>query len=340
MDMTNMWNFLCLLIVLGCTLHFAGANHNSDSFYYSDLHGAFSLVATDSKTRQVGGVGALCYYDKNAHELTYVSAPNRSVLHLHGERYSWHKIHDVAEEKIMEENSSFNEIFEGLNDAKCSWDTDDRQYIMADFESSAAYTGSYVPNYTSYGYETIDIAMKHGEDDRYHAHSGGYFLRKGTVAALQEGFGKNTTITIPILDEEEEIDDLAGRLMSALWAVYYGVDLGEAACREQLGTSSLGAYLHVDNPDGTTLLHINVAYNDEDPILSILRAFSEWRSANVSSDFEWTYTDFWYYYYDDDYYYDGYDDVDGMGLLEVLALLFLLCFCMISHWYKYCHQKR
>ena len=331
---TNMTNFLCLLVVLGCTLHFTSSYHYSRP----DYAGAFSLVATDSKTRQVGGVGALCsFYD--AHKRMYVSAPNRSVLHIHGEESWRYIVYNVAEE-MMEENSTFNETFESMNEAQYSWEErkDDRQYIMADFESSAAYTGSYVPNYTSFGYETRDIAMKHGENDRYHAHSGGYFLEKGTVAALQEGFGKNTTITIPFMEEEEEIDDLAGRLMSALWAVYYGVGLGDATCREQYGLSSSGAYLHVDNPDGTILLHINIEYNGEDPIVSVLRAFSAWRSANVSSDVKWEYDNF---DYDDDYYYDDdYEDFDGMGLLEVLALLFLLFYCMCAHWYKYCHLKR
>lgn len=294
----NTSNIEFLLVLLGFTIPFATAT--------------FSLVATDSETRQVGGVGATCLPGWDVFELFYVSAPNRSVLHSQGGllgHYPDHPIIKLAKEKMMNGTFTPEEVFATMNlfdtdqdyvDGFVFDEVDVRQYIMADFETSAAYTGDDLVEYWEeqgwFGYEIRDIAMTHGENDRYHAHSAGNIVNNGTVAALQVGFG----------DVDDRFaggtDDLAGRLMSALSKIVIKesfergrwVDngsLGDAYCIERYGTSASGAYLHIDNPDGTTLLHINIV-DSGNPIGALTDAFLEWRASNISSGAEWTFEKF------------------------------------------------
>ena len=45
------------------------------------VRATFSIVATDKRTRQVGGAGASCNPSGDVFSGLYVSAPNRSVMH-------------------------------------------------------------------------------------------------------------------------------------------------------------------------------------------------------------------------------------------------------------------
>ena len=51
--------------------------------------------------------------------------------------------------------------------------------------------------------------------------------------------------------------DMAGKLMTGMCRVADG-DFGGVRCLNKDGTTATGAYLHVDNPDGTEFIHINI----------------------------------------------------------------------------------
>jgi hypothetical protein len=50
---------------------------------------------------------------------------------------------------------------------------------------------------------------------------------------------------------------MAGKLMTGMYRVADG-DFGDVRCLNKDGTTATGAYLHVDNPDGTEFIHINI----------------------------------------------------------------------------------
>ena len=133
---------------------------------------------------------------------------------------------------------------------------DARQYVIADFESTSAYTGSELaPIWEFLGYpntKITDLATTHGENDQFLTHAAGNVVSNGTVQTLQAGFANVTGS--PFGGEE---DDLAGRLMSAPYHVLIHGHR-DVRCLEELGTTASGAYLRIDNPDGTPLLHINI----------------------------------------------------------------------------------
>ena len=75
-------------------------------FYHIEFAKAtYSLVATDAKTRQVGGIGATCLPGWDVYESLYISAPNQSVLHTQGwllSRDPEHPIVTLAKEKMKD----------------------------------------------------------------------------------------------------------------------------------------------------------------------------------------------------------------------------------------------
>ena len=265
---------------------------------------SFSLVATDAKTRQVGGVGATCLsklWGLDVFNSLHISAPNRSVLVNQGwlDFFPENSILKVAKESmrnstsetVLESMTEIDTLHKGFSDGVSFPLKNIRQYVTTDFESSACYTGSDLRVFwETMGYndtEITDIAMMHGKNDRFRTHAAGNAVAHGTVRALQDGFKNSEDSPFGVPE-----DDLAGRLMSALQQVISeDGTLGDVRCQEEKGVSSSVAYIHIDNPDGTTLLHIHIQDRIE-PVEYVAQNFLKWRAANVTSDGEWTYEDF------------------------------------------------
>ncbi len=143
---------------------------------------------------------------------------------------------------------------------------------MADFVKTASYTGSELYSaWEFFGYNTTEVADvgKIGLDDgRYNYQAIGNVVKNGTVNALQVGFE----------NEGNEFKfgtcDMAGKLMAAMYEVVHG-GFGDERCLEVYGTFAAGAYIHVDNADGTTLLHIDEIYNDDntEPVEALKEKF-------------------------------------------------------------------
>lgn len=257
-----------LVLVLFCTI-------------LPSAQASFSIVATDSKTRQVGGAGATCLAGLDIYTAFYVSAPNRSVLHTQGllmSRDPEHPVVTLAREQMREGRFTPEQVltnminldtgraeYQGLEFAEVQ----SRQYAIADFDSSFSYTGSDLFEFWDYlGYPNTEIANLGWSRNGYRFHAIANVVANGTVAAMGKGFRE------PGGDDLGEDDDLAGRLMSALNRVSES-GLGDVRCPQ----GATGAYLHVDNPDGTPFVHINVV-DGVSPVREVAEAYLEWRKEN------------------------------------------------------------
>ena len=79
-------------------------------------------------------------------------------------------------------------------------------------------------------------------------------VAEGTVTSLYDGFLGGG-------GEDNHHCDMAGRLISAINSVVEG-GLGDMRCiNDHDRISATGAFLHIDNADGTELIHINIIGN-------------------------------------------------------------------------------
>lgn len=253
----------------------------------------YSIVAADTRSRQVGGAGASCLPGADIFEALYVSVPNHTVMHTQGlllPRDS--PILTTALDAIMatDENADIREILETMQEM----DTDIirvsevssfptvslRQYGIADFTSHAAYTGQNLTKVYEllFDFETEEtdeggsFITKNGHTILYHALAN--VVSSGTVDSLKLGFEEGW-------DEDEDDDDasiLAARLMTAMESVVVA-GKGDGRCLNVPGdgTSASGAFLHVDNADGTVYVHLNVIGDGTtEPIDELRRRYDAW----------------------------------------------------------------
>ena len=166
-----------------------------------------------------------------------------------------------------------------------------RQYVkyttsigIADFTSNAGYTGqSIVAAYTLAGMadntEQVDIGSTlHLNGRLFSYHALGNDVHVGTTQSLENGFLEE--LENKKSDEVDDTNDciMAQRLMSALDNVLQN-NHGDMRCiNDHNGISSTGAYIHIDNPNGKALLHINKAGDGSyEPIVGLKKEFMEWK---------------------------------------------------------------
>jgi len=152
-----------------------------------------------------------------------------------------------------------------------------RQYTIANFTSQVGYSGAGLFGvWAYYGFGSSEL-VNEGKDllkDRYMYRTAGNVVKVGTVDAMQNGFE----------DEDDQFNfglcDMAGKLMTAMYKVADG-GFGDDRCLNFDGTSGTGAYLHIDNADGTEFIHINVIdSNPKEPVEELKERFLEWRKLN------------------------------------------------------------
>jgi len=128
--------------------------------------------------------------------------------------------------------------------------------------------------------EQVDVGIDRNDEDtngnvrgRYSFHAQGNVVAEDTVPSLLDGF----------LGGDIDIYqcDMGGRLMSAMSRVIER-DLGDMRCiNDHNGTSASGAFLHIDNADGTELIHLNTKGDGSfEPVEEMRREFLEWRKSN------------------------------------------------------------
>lgn len=263
---------------------------------FTIVEATYSIVSTDLKTRQVGGAGASCVPSVDIFDALYWSAPNRSVLHTQGQIFKIEPIAEMAVE-MMKNNDSIDDILTKMKESdelgffySLLFDhpiVELRQYGMADFNTNShgGYTGKSLETvYESEGIENteqIDVGVDRNDEDadesirgRYSFHAQGNVVAEDTVTSLLDGF---------IGGDEDVIYqcDMAGRLMSAMSRVVER-DLGDMRCiNDHNGTSASGAFLHIDNADGTELIHLNIIGDGSfEPVEEMREEFLEWRKSN------------------------------------------------------------
>lgn len=261
------------------------------------VEATYSIVATDEQTRQVGGAGATCIPSTDVFDALYLSAPNRSVLHTQGQMYGTDAIKKTAME-MMERNEPIDVVLKEMQELDTDpWPfgefllVDMRQYGMADFnaDSHGGYTGKSLQ--TIYddvllieNTEQVDTGAGRNDVEgtngtvrgRHSFHAQGNVVAEGTVTTLSDGFlGGGGD------DRFDPRCDMAARLMAAMNGVAEG-GLGDVRCiSDHGGVSATGAFLHVDEADGTELIHINeIGDGSYEPVEEVNRQFLVWRESN------------------------------------------------------------
>ena len=153
---------------------------------------------------------------------------------------------------------------------------------MASFHSNAGFTGeglerAYELAEMSVGTEQVDVGSDGPVNDRFRYHAQGNVVAEGTVQAIESAF---------LLHEggSEGPCALARRLMSAMEAVS-SEGLGDTRCINNYGgVTATGAYIHIDNPDGSVAVHINVIGDGSyEPIDELSRRFVEWEEDHCNN---------------------------------------------------------
>jgi hypothetical protein len=268
---------------------------------FAKVHATYSIVATDAATRQIGGAGASCLSGRDIFEALYVSVPNHAVMHTQGLLLPRDSPIITTARDMMKipESASLDDILNNMQ----TMDTlpfgedeefpevDLRQYGIANFNTTRGYTGKELvelykkmfsfptENYDVGG--SVNMTTADGQSMEYHALAN--VVSEGTVNLLEQGF------------KESDSDDLAVRLMAAMTSVVGG-GAGDGRCINGFNTSASGAFLHVDNPDGSVYLHLNIVGSGiTEPIVELQRQFNEWKASyepDTSSGSSYT-TYFW-----------------------------------------------
>lgn len=267
----------------------------------------YSIVSTDATTRQVGGAGATCLPDYDVFEALYLSVPNRSVLHTQGLLLPkddpiiltaldmMQQTEDESVDDILDKMLEMDDLEYNLSSGEIYVGSDLRQYGIADFDHHNAHTGSKLtelweklpPLYygtTITGNEETDQGGQFfGSNSSYVFHAMGNVVKVGTVHAMANAFQNSQNND----NYDYEVCDMAGKLMAALESVS-SKGLGDVRCLDddESGYSATGAFLHVDNADGTERIHINVISDgtEEEPVEGVKRAFLEWRKGHSCED--------------------------------------------------------
>lgn len=261
----------------------------------TNVTATYSIVATDAMTRQVGGAGATCLQGYDIYDWLYRSVPNRSVLHTQGLLINRNDtIVTTALDMMENSNETLDAILQemqgldtgsfALNDFVSLPTVTLRQFAIANFGSNAGYSGvSLGAVWAYYGFGSSELVNigKDLLDGRYSYRAAGNVVKVGTVDSMQKGFE----------DQDDEFNfglcDMPGKLMTAMYRVADG-NFGDDRCLGFDGTSSTGAYLHVDNANSTEYIHINVVdSNPKEPIEELKTQFLEWRKENPCGD-DWS----------------------------------------------------
>ena len=213
----------------------------------------YSIVATDQKTRQVGGAGTSCVGSMDVF-LIYGGAPGRGAVHAQAAVNTAGRDQAVS---LLGAGSSPADIIAALTDPGFDRLAAIRQYGVVDLQGRAkGYSGS----------ENVTFsADRQGQTETYTYSIQGNILTSGKVLDQAEG---------ALLDKAG--CDLADRLMRALAA---GAKNGEGDSRCTVsGLPADSAFIHIDLEDGQRLIHLSVTdTSPESPLVRLAKLYDEWR---------------------------------------------------------------
>lgn len=263
---------------------------------YRAVHATLSIAAVDNSTNRIGAAGTSCVAAPLSQVLYTAAVPGTAVL--------------VTQAVPPEEESTYTlarELLENGTDPSLVLDTlyavdttetqigqedgmeyparDLRQYGCVDLQSRAAgFTGNSIKAYyfsdgdteeeynTNYTQEDIQ-----GTYQTFTYSAQGNIVAYNTVDTLVEGF---------VGSAMDQGCDLADRLYRAVTAVDDAITdtnfVGDVRCIEA-NWPGFSAFVHVDNPDGTVALHIDVVgdpNNQTNPIDRLRTQYEAWRMEN------------------------------------------------------------
>jgi uncharacterized Ntn-hydrolase superfamily protein len=164
-----------------------------------------------------------------------------------------------------------------------------RQYGVVDMTNEpAGYTGALIETLYKNLLLTEEEVGNHTQ-----THQGGLLtLSEGGEVYRYQAQGNvvdpKTVPTLVASFQSADCDDLAGRLFAALEAVFEAESFaGDVRCRTENYTfSGSSTFLHIDNPDGNALLHLEFDSVDIDngvlsnPFVPLKEAYLAWRANN------------------------------------------------------------
>jgi hypothetical protein len=243
----------------------------------------WSIDATDNVTLQVGGAGASCVLGESIYDALYHAVPGKGVLHAQAVLQEDTSPPIVIALELLGNETNPSDIIDVITGDKVDpGDITDgfpynqmRQYGIVDIQGGAAgYTGSKLAQFyevlTIFDTAQVDTQGSTGNSFTYSAQ--GNVVTNVTVPSVEMGF-----VGLP---EKGTGCDLADRLMIAVEAG--GIEGGgDKRCITEFDTPAAGGFLHVDNPDGTVLVHIDIVGNGTvNPLLELREQYDEWRAMN------------------------------------------------------------
>lgn len=218
----------------------------------------YSIVAVDSRTREVGGAGASCVGGSTIYQI-YGSVPGRGVVHAQARFGGPFRL--VEAERLLSMDEAPEAILLRLTDPAFDPSFAQRQYGIVDvLGRAAAFTGD----------RTLDVRSD----------------RQGSVATFSYSAQGNILTGEDVLTEMQSAFegggcDLADRLMRSLEAGG-GSGRGDSRCVPR-GIPADGAFIQVDRPDEVAGSFLLLRVDDvapRDPIPELRAAFDAWRVDN------------------------------------------------------------
>ena len=156
-----------------------------------------------------------------------------------------------------------------------------RQYGCVDLKGrSAGYTGKDLENlYVDIGFNFSEVGYHHVQQDIQGRYG------KNIVYSAQGNIVSNSTVsTLSETFTHVEACDLSERLFLSLEAVFEaeGDYVGDIRCFDTNGASGSSVFIHVDNSDGTEVIHIENSDPDpaENPWPMFKAVYEQWRQEN------------------------------------------------------------
>lgn len=273
------------------------------------VEATFSVAGTDSATQQVGAAGASCVANESIYDFLYQGVPGHGVLITQAKpAVPGTAIYQIGEAMLLNGTNPFvivetitdpsiDDVVVTLGVPNCGGRDNItyeeyklRQYGCVDLMGRSA--GYEDPTLKEYYY---DLCTVEGEGKYYNytqEHTGG---TAGTFTYSAQG-NVVTDTTVPALatnfvGQDGNVGcDLADRLYRAITSIPLmfrealetedeSLIAGDVRCFPGYGAVAHGMFLHVDNPDGTKLVHIDII-GEGDPFPAFQEAYDAWRSDN------------------------------------------------------------
>jgi uncharacterized Ntn-hydrolase superfamily protein len=220
-------------------------------------HATYSIVATDTGTRQVGGATTSCVGTLSV-SIVYGSVPGKGAVHAQAQLGGPGKSTAVM---MLNMNEVPSTIITSITNSSFDGNFQRRQYGIVDLMGrSAGFTGTQAQAFA---------------DDR-----------QGTIGTFTYSVQGNILTSMAVLDQTEmafrtQGCDLADRLMLAIEAGALGAQ-GDSRCTP-MGIPSDSAFIQVDRegePAGTYLRLDVVDTAPQNPLVMLRQQFDAWRATH------------------------------------------------------------